>query len=51
MPLLTRVLALAEATPETLGLFGTVLVLLGNDGPVELPEEFRAALETVLLRA
>ena len=34
-----------------IGVCDTVLVLLGNDGPEPIPEEFRAALETVRLRA
>jgi acyl-CoA thioester hydrolase len=33
-----------------IGVCDTVLVLIGNDGPEPIPEEFRAALETVLLR-
>lgn len=34
-----------------IGVCDTVLVLLGQDGPVPLSDEFRAALETVRLRA
>ena len=34
-----------------IGVCDTVLVLLGNDGPEPIPDEFRAALETVRLRA
>ena len=34
-----------------IGVCDTVLVLLGDQGPVPLPEEFRAGLQTVLLRA
>jgi acyl-CoA thioester hydrolase len=34
-----------------IGVCDTVLVLLGNDGPEPIPEEFRAARETVRLRA
>ena len=33
-----------------IGVCDTVLVLLGDDGPEPIPDEFRAALETVLLR-
>ena len=33
-----------------IGVCDTVLVLLGDDGPSAIPDEFRAALETVLLR-
>jgi len=32
-----------------IGVCDTVLVALGDDGPVPLPDEFRAALQTVLL--
>ena len=32
-----------------IGVCDTVLVALGDDGPVALPDEFRAALQTVLL--
>lgn len=32
-----------------IGVCDTVLVLLGDDGPATLPDEFRAALQTVLL--
>ncbi len=32
-----------------IGVCDTVLVLLGDDGPAPLPDDFRAALETVLL--
>ena len=32
------------------GVCDTVLVLLGDEGPMEIPDEFRAGLETVLLR-
>lgn len=32
-----------------IGVCDTVLVLLGDDGPMPLPEGFRAALQTVLL--
>ena len=32
-----------------LGVCDTVLVMLGDDGPTELPDEFRAALQTVSL--
>jgi acyl-CoA thioester hydrolase len=34
-----------------IGVCDTVLVALGDDGPVPLSDEFRAALQTVLLRA
>ena len=34
-----------------IGVCDTVLVLLGDDGPVPLSEELRTALQTVLLRA
>lgn len=34
-----------------IGVCDTVLVALGDDGPVPLPDEFRAALQTVLLAA
>ena len=34
-----------------IGVCDTVLVLVGNDGPEPIPDEFRAALETVRLRA
>ena len=34
-----------------IGVCDTVLVLLGHDGPAAIPEEFRAALQTVLLRS
>ena len=34
-----------------LGVCDTVLVMLGDEGPVELPAEFRTALQTVLLGA
>jgi acyl-CoA thioester hydrolase len=34
-----------------IGVCDTVLVLLGNDGPEPVPDEFRAALQTVLLRS
>lgn len=33
-----------------IGICDTVLVLLGDDGPLPIPDEFRAALETVRLR-
>ena len=33
-----------------IGVCDTVLVLLGDEGPMALPGEFRAALETVVLR-
>ncbi|MBU3706151.1 MAG: acyl-CoA thioesterase [Mycobacterium sp.] len=36
---------------ECIGVCDTVLVLLGDDGPAPIPEEFRAALQTVLLRS
>ena len=32
-----------------IGICDTVLVLLGDDGPVPIPDDFRAALETVRL--
>lgn len=32
-----------------IGVCDTVLVLLGEDGPTPIPDEFRAALETVVL--
>jgi len=34
-----------------IGVCDTVLVALGDDGPVPLPDEFRIALQTVLLSA
>ena len=34
-----------------IGVCDTVLVALGGDGPLPLPDEFRAALQTVLLAA
>ena len=34
-----------------IGVCDTVLVLVGDDGPAPIPEEFRAALQTVLLRS
>ena len=34
-----------------IGVCDTVLVMLGDEGPVELPAEFRTALQTVLLGA
>ncbi len=36
---------------ECIGVCDTVLVLLDDDGPIPLPEQFRAALDTVLLGA
>lgn len=33
-----------------IGVCDTVLVLLGESGPVPVPDDFRAALQTVLLR-
>lgn len=33
-----------------IGVCDTVLVLIGNDGPVPLPEDFRSALSDLLLR-
>ena len=35
---------------ECIGVCDTVLVLLGDEGPVPISPEFRAALETVLLK-
>ncbi len=35
---------------ECIGVCDTVLVLVDGDGPVVIPDDFRAALETVLLR-
>lgn len=34
-----------------IGVCDTVLVLVGDDGPAPIPEGFRAALQTVLLRS
>lgn len=34
-----------------IGVCDTVLVLLGDDGPVPMPDDFRSALQTVLLGA
>ena len=36
---------------KCIGVCDTVLVLVGDDGPAPIPEEFRAALQTVLLRS
>ncbi len=39
------------AEGRCIGVCDTVLVMLGDEGPVAIPDEFRAALETVLLRS
>ena len=36
---------------KCIGVCDTVLVLVGDDGPAPIPEGFRAALQTVLLRS
>ncbi len=38
-------------TGACIGICDTVLVMLGDDGPEPIPDEFRAALETVLLKS